>query len=67
MDRDLSFRQAIQEHLELTRRNAALAETMPLDRYIQQPLSGEHANEQLEADPWQGGLWAAPPSFDWGD
>ena len=35
------FEQAIQEHLELQRRNAALEATMPLDRYrVAEALDG---------------------------
>jgi hypothetical protein len=67
MDAHFSLQQAIQEHLELTRRNAALADTMPLDRYLESPPTAEQPSKRPVADPWQDGLWSAPPSFDWGD
>jgi hypothetical protein len=67
MDADGSLERAIQEHLALKDRNAALEERMPLEPYREQPRVHEQRDEGSVSDPWQDGLWAATVAFDWGD
>lgn len=67
MDADVSLERAIQEHLALKDRNAALEERMPLEPYRQHPRGDEQRDERSVSDPWQDGLWTAAAAFDWGD
>jgi len=67
VDEDLSLQHAIEDHLELKDKNAALEQTMPLEPYRDQPLADQQPGEQPAGDPWSDGLWAAPAALDWGD
>ena len=72
MDQQFSLQQAIDEHLDLKNRNAALEPRMPLDVYRERPLAedepgDEEPDEQASTDPSQDGLWSTPAAFDWGD
>ena len=64
---DPSFEQAIQEHLELKRRGAALEHAMPLQTYLERAVVQAQPGEAVAQDPWLDGVWAEPPRFDWGE
>jgi hypothetical protein len=66
MEADVSLERAIQEHLALKDRNAALEERMPLAPYREHPRVDGRPDERSLTDPWQDGLWAATVAFDWG-
>jgi hypothetical protein len=75
-----SFDDAIAEHLALQRRNEALEQVMPIDRYRETPAAEEEAAatdevptetvsiHQMYQDPdsWWQERGGAEPQFDWG-
>jgi hypothetical protein len=71
VDDDSSLARAIQEHLDLKQRNAALDEAMPLDRYsIEDPFQNHplfKSEEQARLEETLDGVEApeAPPALPW--